>query len=147
MLPQLEYSGVLEMWIISSEFQSEIFGEIQVCLKQHLLVMMVLYKHGGGVQMKKATACTLFMVKLAEESGKNPVILLYFLLHSANSVSFWEEWRQKQGLFLHHITQQGCFLIITCTLNNPFPSIDSTLCFIIWADFAEKLKQAMHWLQ
>lgn len=41
---------------------------MQVCLKQHLLVMMVIYKHGGGVQMRKTTACSLFMVKLVERN-------------------------------------------------------------------------------
>lgn len=109
MLPQLEYSGVLEMWIISSEFKSEVFGEIQVCLKQHLLVMMVLYKHGGGVQMKKTTACTLFMVKLAEESGKKPVILLY-IYFSQLTVSHSEKNEDKnKAFFISHNTTRMLF--------------------------------------
>lgn len=76
MLPQLENSGFLEMWIISPHFKSELFGEMQVCLKQHLLVMMVLYKHGGGVQGRYTTECSVFMVRSADESGRNLAILL-----------------------------------------------------------------------
>lgn len=61
------------------------------------------------------------MVKSGDESGKNPVIFLYFNF-SQPAVSHSEQNEDKNKDFYFSTSQQRHFKSTTCPPNSPFPS-------------------------